>query len=257
MQFVKPPLACGMGALDSSSLLECTSLDLQGALHNATADATVARLAELLRVPGGSPRLGSVLLADNPIGETGLDLLVPALVGHASLRHIKLDACGIGASGAATLAAALAMGANWSTLSLSWNPIGPNGAAALAAAIAAPATPLARLHLGNCQLGGIGAKSLASALGNGSRLSALTLDQNRIRDDGAIALADALAANAHLRALDLGYNNIGEPGAVSLARGLARNRALGKSELPLPMGAGSRGRAPITDGRVWSRHHLT
>ncbi len=134
--------------------------------------------------------------------------------------------CGIDGGAVATLAAALCRLPDLQRLVLDNDPCPDpdpvydhvndlsDGSAVLAPALRALAD-LRSLQLAGCML-----DALASALGELTRLTLLSLARNDIGNAGAAALAPELAKLAELRDLRLDGNHIGDAGAAALAAAL-------------------------------------
>ncbi|MFE5091509.1 gala protein [Streptomyces sp. NPDC056638] len=188
-------------------------------------------------------------LKRNPLGDAGVQALVPMLRRNTVLRTLDLVNTGLTADGltglltvlsqrsrpverlflggnglgadAAPLLAALIRDAGVRELYLPANHLGDEGAAVLAAA-ADPARPV-RLGLGGNGIGPAGARALADALGGiealdlGRPLSERSLGarSNLTGDSGADALAGALRGSP-LRRLELCHTGLTGRGAKTL-----------------------------------------
>jgi uncharacterized protein (TIGR02996 family) len=187
-------------ALTDLTLARCPFLDVS--LSGDTAAAALARsifasrleslrFTELgigpvgmaaLTTSSSLPRLTSLDLSGNPIGDRGIRLLASSSLER--LRYLSLSECGITAKGAEVVAGASNLRhLNW--LQLGNNALDSSAAAALASS----------QHLGQLDL--------------------LDLSWNQIRDRGAIALASSPFLT-RLTNLWLWGNPIGDPGKAAL-----------------------------------------
>ncbi|EOD26952.1 hypothetical protein EMIHUDRAFT_236263 [Emiliania huxleyi CCMP1516] len=201
-------------------------------------DAEAAQLAEVL-ASGAAPRLETLYLGENKIGDEGCKALVAALGKEGAaprLEKLDLNWNKIGDEGCKALAAALGKeGAapRLETLYLGENKIGDEGCKALAAALGkeGAAPRLETLYLYRNEIGDEGCKALAAALGKegaAPRLETLSLHRNEIGDEGCKALAAALGkegAAPRLKELGLSGNQIGDEGCTALAAALKEGAA--------------------------------
>ena len=169
---------------------------------------------------GALPRLSTLYLGWNNIGDSGLTSLATALGSGAlpSLTVLNLTRNQMGDIGVTALASALGKGALPSLrgLNLGYNKIGDDGVIALATALANGTLPnLEVLVLSHNKIGDSGLSSFATVLGSGalSLLTELWLNNNQIGDSGLTSLANALGKGV----LELGGNKIGDVGVISLA----------------------------------------
>ncbi|EOD10767.1 hypothetical protein EMIHUDRAFT_447308, partial [Emiliania huxleyi CCMP1516] len=144
-------------------------------------DAEAAQLAEVL-ASGAAPRLETLVLHGNNIGDEGWKALAAALKEGAAprLEYLTLNGNKIGDEGSKALAAALGKeGAapRLEYLALNGNKIGDEGSKALAAALGkeGAAPRLEYLYLHSNKIGDEGCKALAAALKEGAAPSLKTL----------------------------------------------------------------------------------
>ncbi len=157
------------------------------------------------------PRLRSLHLAGNPLGEAGARVLRQEPAGR--LVELLLYEARLGDDGAGALAAAPLLG-RVTFLQLASNDIGPEGTKALA--VSPHLGRLRRLRLEGNPLGDAGAEALAAwpRLGH---LDWLCLEDCGIGDRGALALASSPHAEG-LRSLSLKHNRLGDGGRDALRR---------------------------------------
>jgi uncharacterized protein (TIGR02996 family) len=156
------------------------------------------------------PRLAELDLADNQLGDAGVEALVKARQ-LGQLVRLNLGSNRIRDGGAQALAAARSLPA-LQDLSLDRNRI-RGGLAALLGSACLPA--LRRLVLSDNRAGGGALRSLARA-GAVVRQGALILDGNLLDARAAEALA-AWPGLAGVTQLDLNFNDLGDAGAAALA----------------------------------------
>lgn len=133
------------------------------------------------------------------------------------LRHLQIER-GVGDAGAFALAEVIATNRIVEELSISRSGIGDAGAVALVQALSVNVT-VAKLKLKSSTIGNDGCLAFAIGL---TKLTELSLSDNRIGDDGASNIASGLVnPNTKLTTLDLSGNQIGRAGATAIASGLA------------------------------------
>mmetsp|Transcript_4380 Transcript_4380/g.5815 ORF Transcript_4380/g.5815 Transcript_4380/m.5815 type:complete len:879 (-) Transcript_4380:1011-3647(-) len=142
-----------------------------------------------------------------------------------SLAYLNLESNFIGDSGVQVLAPALKKNPVLSVLGLKNNKIGKVGAKALATVLEVNFA-LNCLDLDDNSVGDTGAQALAYSLNENKTLTELYLKGNNIGNSGAIAFASAIIENESLIYLDLDSNVIKEAGAKSLLHALQENRTL-------------------------------
>lgn len=143
-------------------------------------------------------------------------------VRSVDLRHNEL-----GEAGGRRVAQALRQGSGLRDLDLRANGLRDSGVAAVAALLhGTTCPPLQDLNLWNNSISADGARRLASALRKNRRLETLNLGQNSLEDAGAIEVALALVAHPSLAALNMREAYIGDDTAPALARLLLNAPAL-------------------------------
>lgn len=182
--------ADGLKEVDPTSGL----LDLRGDLCKLPVD----KRAEALTKSAADPRVITLYLEQNKLGDTEALLVAQALSGHQALCFLGLGD----------------------------NTIGDEGIRAIAEAVSRTRAPLTNLGLSNNAVGDAGACLLAGALEKSESLEVLDLRGNKIGPDGAARLSEALERCPRLRKLKLGENSIGDAGARDLAEALARCEGL-------------------------------
>jgi hypothetical protein len=90
---------------------------------------------------------------------------------------------------------------------------------------------LTSLSLWENKVGDEGAKLIAGGLAKNSKLTTLDLSENRIGDEGAKLIAKGLAKNSALTTLHLSTNEFGDEGAKAMAKALAKNSTLTSLDL--------------------------
>jgi Ran GTPase-activating protein (RanGAP) involved in mRNA processing and transport len=174
----------------------------------------------------------NLILARNPIGPAGVEVIAKACQGKASLTNLQLSFTMMGLHGARALGRTLAMKQTAiHTLKLTDNHIGDGGARGLARALRVN-TALTSLALDGNHIGPSGAEAIASALAKNSTF-VLSLSRNEIGDVGALAFAEVLCGgSAVVTNLDLGDNRISDVGAKRLAWAVSKLAELHLSENP-------------------------
>lgn len=197
-------------------------LDLSGNSLNAPAAEALGRAlsttnrdddaADPVGTAAGAPRLESLDLSRNPLGDEGGAALFRALARCGSLRSLKVAESGLGAGAANALARALGAA----------HAGGDPQPAALLPLPSGGLFHIKALDLSKNELGAAGAASLAEALGRGGapHLASLSLGYNGIGDEGARALGRAGGSSSSspssFRVLDLGGNGLTGEGIASV-----------------------------------------
>ena len=167
--------------------------------------------------------------------EKGAASLLQALRLNSTLQSLRLVWAWLVAGAVAKLPrAALSAALQGATLqTLKLERCYSLGEADCMAALASALTEskLRELCLIDCRIDDSGAKEMASALKENSRLQALSLSFNEIGAEGARSLASALKTNSALQKLDLSLMQLGDAGAASLASALKNNSALQELDL--------------------------
>eukprot|EP00767_Chilomastix_cuspidata_P002853 gnl/Chilomastix_cuspidata/2983.p1 GENE.gnl/Chilomastix_cuspidata/2983~~gnl/Chilomastix_cuspidata/2983.p1 ORF type:complete len:449 (-),score=196.16 gnl/Chilomastix_cuspidata/2983:66-1412(-) len=171
----------------------------------------------LYHVIKNNPKLVSLDLNQNPLGDAGIEAIAPAIAGLTRLKSLLLWKMDFGPRGAKALAAALPGLLELEKLYLGKNHIGSEGAQALAPALA-PLARLERVTFDHCDIDDGGAVALMRALKDKERLQFVYLFKNRIGDAGAAAIAAALSHKEALQDLPISSNSIGDRGIAEIAR---------------------------------------
>lgn len=164
-------------------------------------------------------------LAENAIGDAGVQVLCDVMSGNPFLRRLNLHDTGIGHNGFEKLGGLLQACPQIEVLVLSGNRPGdaPLPDAFCSAVAAAPA--LRALQLSSCGLDEACLRPLFEALCKRNLcglapLERLTLSRNRIAGLKAAELCGVLAASGVLEGLDLSANSLGPAGGEALAQRL-------------------------------------
>jgi len=128
---------------------------------NGIGPMDAAALTEMLST---NSRVEAVELADNPIGDEGLEALLKYIGSTRNLKQLSLTSCGITSEGAIKLAEALSghSDSGLEFLKLAGNSIGDEGAVAIAEAIPSQ-TYLSVLNVSNCGMTDTGVQALIDA----------------------------------------------------------------------------------------------
>jgi len=156
-----------------------------------------------------NPKLESLTLDGNDIGDSGVVTLMKSLANHPQLNNLSLGSNNIGRVGCVALSSmqSCTSGCGWVVpclvqLDLSYNRIDDTGLEALASSLAS-STTLKRLNLSsNTFITSSGLRSLSALLhSENCRLEDLHLESMPIGDDGADALAAGLTGNVSVKRL--------------------------------------------------------
>jgi len=165
-------------------------------------------------------RLEEVIVAENPLGDEGVQHVAAQLPNAPALRLLDLAETGFTASAICT---AIGTGASvMHTLILACNKLGPEGVAALAVGLPQAAS-LTELDLQSTAAGDAGARALSEALqleGAPTALKVLRLDDCAIGAEGGCEIARALPGTG-LTLLSLGKNPLTAATGQALGEALA------------------------------------
>jgi Ran GTPase-activating protein (RanGAP) involved in mRNA processing and transport len=125
--------------------------------------------------------LESISLSGNPIGATGCDVLVKALIGCSDQRLAALDlwSCGLGSAGVIRVASLITCTPSIREVNLSTNEVDDESAVAVAKAIVA-SKGIASVDLSGNSIQSVGAADLLEAMQVNSQLTGLLLHGNRV-----------------------------------------------------------------------------
>jgi len=220
----------------AEALPRCSCLMVLRVAENRIGDDGLEKLAAAIAHCHCLQRLD---LGVNEISDRGLEQLAPVLATCPFLEEVDLRQNAVGDAGAAALAAVLPGCAALRQLSLAGNEIGDHGAARIAASIPRCAR-LQALDLDENEVGDAGAEKLAAAMLRCGQLQKLGLARNRIGDSGAEEMAAAIPRCNRLQEFGIGGNEVGEilggkrigdGGAETLASALVRCGRLEKLDL--------------------------
>jgi len=190
------------------SLHEMRHLDLS---HNQILDDGCLEIAK--HTLPSTPKLATLHLAGNGIGDTGLQALAAALAG-SNVRELDLRDNSITNVGATALAE-LALSSSIALLQDEEEESGSSedekeedNESVASIPNLAPVSQLQRINLSSNQIGSAGCTALAQALSRGAHcVAALDLSRNAIGDEGAGSFVELLDDMPGLRQLDLSGNH--------------------------------------------------
>ncbi len=166
----------------------------------------------------------SIDLSNANIGESGMLVIIRALIKNNTIVNINLSNTGIGGLSIMMIADMLAKNTTLKSISLRENNIGID-IVAISSALEKNNT-LLTIDLSENNIDSFGATMLANALKKNEALQNIYLHANSIGDTGVSKLSRALEENITLLNIDLSENNIGDSGVVELSRALEKNKTL-------------------------------
>lgn len=218
------------------------------------ADMGASALAAALRV---NTTLTALDLFANAVADGGCSDLADALCVNSSLAELELDANRFCAIGAASLGSMLQVNRGLRSLALSSSAVGNEGMAFLADALPANDT-LCKLILRGDKPRPEGVAALAGMLrerGNGA-LTELDLDYAQVGDVGARALAEAIGASngSSLRALVMCAHGLSAIAIDALSDAFLSSPSLTRLDLLEPKGLGARPGEPLSQA-IFSKRY--
>ena len=205
--------------------------------------------------------LEQLKMGQTSFGCPGAHALRQMLCSNTSLKTLLLPSCCFGPHGWLAIADALTNNDTLEELDINnaCNEMGCASVQIFGLALAAN-TSLKKMNIDNCEIGVLGARSIAAALENNFILEELSMNNNEIMCAGAEMLGEALSSNSSLKKLwlqgcemgcencdsgmlafsvalmlnnslqelDLSDNNIGCSGVELIGKGLGSNKALVK-----------------------------
>ncbi|XP_069461464.1 NACHT, LRR and PYD domains-containing protein 3-like isoform X2 [Ambystoma mexicanum] len=219
-------------------------------LEMCNCSLTGSSCADLASVLSTNPSLTELILADNPLEDSGVAQLCQGLQHpRCQLQKLELDECSLKGSCCADLAAALTRNPSLTDLGLRDNKLGDTGMSQLCEGLKHPDCRIQTLDLCCCSLTHSCCADLASVLRASSGLSELNLTGNDLGDAGVTQLcyglkhpgckiqilrlttcslagpcctdlSSVLAMSPALTELCLGNNELGDPGVIQLCQGL-------------------------------------
>ena len=209
-------------------------LDLRG---NGMAAEHCNELVKLLGKIQGP--LLKLILEENLIGDDGLKCMADLLLRKS--KKVNLRSNLLTSEGCVNLAQAMTA-SRWRScikvLDLSENAIGDDGARAIGKALANNSHPVSELLLDCCLLTDVGIAGLMKGLSSdGSKISCLSLAQNRIGVKGAQHIAEMLVSNKNLKSLELASCHIPDEAVATLALALSRGNNTSLQKLSLGFNA--------------------
>jgi len=193
-------------------------------------------------------------LADNRIGDRGIEKLVQTFSKCPMLSLLDLGSNDVGPEGARAIAGILPRCTQLVELNLHQNRIQKRGCAFLAASIGT-CQMLEQIALGGNDIGDEGMTELAQSLPRCRALTLVGLNNNRISDKGIDALAKNLPKCRKLEAIRLNGNIIRCEGAAALADSIPRCTKIEKLHLARNQ-IGDQGAQAIAEQLVPRSQHL-
>uniref|UniRef100_A0A8C3W107 NLR family pyrin domain containing 14 n=1 Tax=Catagonus wagneri TaxID=51154 RepID=A0A8C3W107_9CETA len=196
---------------------------------------TAAGCQELSLAVGGNDRLTHLCLADNVLGDGGVELLSDALKHpQCALQSLVLRRCHFTSVSSECLSASLLCSRSLTHLDLGSNCLQDAGVQLLCDAFRHPRCGLRDLELMGCVLTGACCLDLASAVVNNPNLQSLDLGHNDLRDDGVQILLEALRhPNCNIEKLGLENCGLTSVCCQDLSCTLSSNQKLIKISLTL------------------------
>lgn len=170
--------------------------------------------------------LRELILSENDLGDSGVNILTLAVLRSTSLRLLDLRSNGITSTGALSLQGIITRSPFVVSLRLGNNQLGDGGASALARGLSQSRCVLQSLDLSDNGIELSGARALSQMLRHNTSLCELNLSFNGVGDGGAHALALALQRNITLQNLNLRRSNLTNHGALTLSRSIPRMNGL-------------------------------
>ncbi|XP_058382031.1 ribonuclease inhibitor isoform X1 [Diceros bicornis minor] len=174
------------------------------------------------------PTLRELHLNDNPLGDTGLQLLCEGLLHpQCHLEKLQLEYCNLTATSCGPLASVLRAKQDFKELMVSNNDIGEAGVRVLCQGLADSTCPLETLKLENCGLTPANCKDLCGIVASKASLRELDLGSNKLGDAGIAELCPGLLSpSSQLKTLWLWECDITAAGCRDLCRVLRAKESL-------------------------------
>ena len=217
-------LASALGGSKLSGFsIYATQLDLH---DHCIGDTGAMHFAAVLKL-GGCGTLSSICIAQNAVGNSGLESILEAFSVNHAITTLDLHSNRIDNAGAAKVAVFLTTNATLRQLILDENHgIESEGTKEIALALLQNSS-LEVLSLKSCSVGAKGAERFATVLSQNTTLKELNLCGNvDIGDDAVELISRGLKINSSLLKLDLSSCGIGDEGCSSLAHVLRENTTL-------------------------------
>ncbi|CAK8693910.1 unnamed protein product [Clavelina lepadiformis] len=156
--------------------------------------------------------IDEINLSGNKFGDDGALSLSKCL--H-NIKRLHVGWCGIGVVGVKSLSVAIEhLPQPIDEINLGVNKFGDDGALSLSKCL----HNIRRLHVGTCNIGDVGVKSLSEAIEHLPQpIDVIHLNRNKFGDDGALSLSKCLH---NIRRLHVGTCNIGYVGVKSLSEAI-------------------------------------
>ncbi len=176
-----------------------------------------------------SPRLRSLNLFANPIGDATAEFLGKALQNAQSLGELDVRYCKLSSRGLALLLGALSLLSSRSALRvlrIGINALDGFGASSIAKfLLSSSGRRLTELDISNSNITEAAALELSAVFAKAYTLKFLDIRENPLGPRGAVVIVDALAAatsTVPMDMIDLSRCNIGDDGAAAVGRLIAR-----------------------------------
>lgn len=164
-------------------------------------------------------------IADNDIGDRGLQILSEALKSNTTLVHLNMKSNNVSDIGLLHLVQSLYLNDMIRSLNLSYNKITSDGINNLCLLLRTK-QEIVMLDLSGNRIGTQGAKEIAECLAINQSITSLQIASCDLTDAGVQEIASMLATNRTLVSLNLTNNKITDVGANLLADCLKHNTSL-------------------------------
>lgn len=186
--------------------------------NNMSDDAGAAAIAKIL---SRAPKLEAFRMASSRVGSDGGIALANGMMAGRCLQRLDLSDNPMTGDVAEALAAMLQQQPHLRALNLNDTSLEDAGVSTIAQALANSAPELEELELALNEVTPDGAKELAAALANKTRLQKLNLRENELEDRGVILLSGPIQSLPALHILDLAHNQVRRAGAVAVSKAVA------------------------------------
>ncbi|XP_047547498.1 ribonuclease inhibitor isoform X2 [Lutra lutra] len=179
------------------------------------------------------PTLRELHLSNNPLEDTGLQLLCEGLLDpQCHLENLQLEYCNLTAASCVSLASALKAKQHFKALAVSNNEIEEAGVRALCQGLVGSACQLEALRLENCGLTAASCEDLRGVVAAKPSLQVLDLGDNKLGDQGVATLCSSLLrSSCQIRVLWLWDCDITATGCRDLCRVVRAKQSLKEMSL--------------------------